>query len=192
MSDSPTMLIAGIGNIFFGDDAFGCEVARRCAGRTWPQGVRTTDFGIRGLDLAYALLDGYGVTILVDAVRRKAPVGTLFLIRPELDPATAADASFDGHSLQPEKMLRFARSIGADVSRVLLVGCEPAPFTEDDMQGGLGAEVEEAAHRAVTLIERLVDYLRGTSAGDLDLEHFHLPAGLLEPARRETREELTT
>ena len=192
MNPAPKILIAGIGNIFFGDDAFGCEVARRCTARPWPEGVRTFDFGIRGLDLAYALFDGYDATILVDAVCRRAPVGSLFLIRPELD-AAAAPASFDGHTMQPEKTLRFARSIGADVGRVLLLGCEPAPFTdEEQMQDGLSAAVEEAAGRAVTLLELLVDYWQGAGAGDLALENFHPPAALFEPAAMESGKELTT
>jgi hydrogenase maturation protease len=193
MNASPKILIAGIGNIFFGDDAFGCEVARRCAARAWPEGVRTFDFGIRGLDLAYALFEGYDATILVDAVCRRAPVGSLFLIRPELDDAGRQGASYDGHTMQPEKTLLFARSIGADVSRVLLLGCEPAPFTdEEQMQDGLSAAVEEAAGRAVTLLELLVDYLRGEGAGDLALEGFRPPSALFDPAGVETGKELAT
>ncbi|MDQ3686285.1 MAG: hydrogenase maturation protease, partial [Acidobacteriota bacterium] len=62
MTTQPRILIAGIGNIFLGDDAFGCEVAQRLSGRTLPDEVRVVDFGIRGLDLAYALMDGYDVT----------------------------------------------------------------------------------------------------------------------------------
>lgn len=194
MTTKPTILIAGIGNIFFGDDAFGCEVARRCAARTWPEGVRTHDFGIRGLDLAYALFDNYDATILVDIVCRHVPVGSLCLIRPELDQSLGRPVNFDGHTMQPEKTLLFARSIGADVSRVLLLGCEPAPFTDNEaeMRGGLSPEVDTAAGRAVTLLEKLVDFLQGPGAGDLDLKDFHPPAELLQPTRAETKQELTT
>ena len=61
------ILVAGIGNIFFGDDAFGCEVAAELAKRSWPDGVSIVDFGIRAYDLAYAIMDGYDATILIDA-----------------------------------------------------------------------------------------------------------------------------
>ena len=80
----PRILIAGIGNIFLGDDAFGVEVVRRLSTRKLPQNVRVTDFGIRGYDLAYALLDGYDTTILVDACPRGEPAGTLYVIEPDV------------------------------------------------------------------------------------------------------------
>ena len=191
MSEVPDILIAGIGNIFFGDDAFGCQVVGRCAARPWPKGVRAVDFGIRGLDLAYALLDGTGLTILVDAVDRRQPAGTLFLIRPEVS-GQERPANFDDHSLQPEAMLRYAQSLGADVSGVLLVGCQPGPFSEEGMQGGSSAQVEAAVGRALTVLEHLVDYLHGGGWQDRDLESFRLPAGLLEPAAAAQPEELAT
>src|SRR5271155_477948 len=84
-STLPRILIAGIGNIFLGDDAFGVEVARRLSAREWPQNVRVTDFGIRGYDLAYALLEGYDTTILVDACPRGEPAGTLYVIELDLN-----------------------------------------------------------------------------------------------------------
>ena len=191
MNEPPAILIAGIGNIFFGDDAFGCQVASRCAARAWPEGVRAVDFGIRGLDLAYALVDSTGLTILVDAVDRRAPVGTLFLIRPEVS-GDHRPANFDNHSLQPEAMLRYAQALGANVSSVLLLGCQPGPFGEEGMQGGLSPEVEGAVGRALPVLVQLVDYLRGGGLEDRDLEHFHLPAGLLAPAAVVQPEELQT
>ena len=42
---TPTILIAGIGNIFLGDDAFGVEVARSLARRTLPGEIQVKDFG---------------------------------------------------------------------------------------------------------------------------------------------------
>ena len=77
------VLVAGIGNIFHGDDGFGVAVAQQLAGRGLPPGVRVVDFGIRGLDLVYALLDGYSAAILIDAVERGDPPGTLSVIEPE-------------------------------------------------------------------------------------------------------------
>src|SRR5688572_21177077 len=120
------ILIAGIGNIFFGDDAFGVEVARRLAGRPLPEGVRVVDFGIRGIDLTYALLEDWAAVILVDAVPCGGTPGTLYVLEPEPDgEASAAVPTVEPHNLDPGKVLRLARSLGGAVERVLLVGCEP-------------------------------------------------------------------
>jgi hydrogenase maturation protease len=122
------LLVAGIGNIFQGDDGFGVAVAGELARRRLPEGVRVVDFGIRGLDLAYALLDGSGAAILVDIVQRDGPPGTLYVIEPE--PATAGDASLSPHAMAPHEVLRLASVLGAPGGRILLVGCEPARFGE--------------------------------------------------------------
>src|SRR5690242_16020615 len=82
---APKILIAGVGNIFLGDDGFGCEVAGRLARRPLPDGARVIDFGVRSLDLAYALMDGYDLTILVDAVQRGGEPGSLYVIEPDLN-----------------------------------------------------------------------------------------------------------
>ena len=83
----PRILIACIGNIFLGDDAFGVEVGRALVGRSFPEGVHVVDFGIRGMDLTFALMDGCDVAIMVDAVPRGARPGTLCLLEPVRDPA---------------------------------------------------------------------------------------------------------
>src|SRR6185503_5480722 len=88
----PTTLIAGIGNIFLGDDAFGCEVLQHLAQREWPENVRVVDFGIRGFDLAYALLEGYDLTIFVDATPRGGAPGTLYVIEPDMTEVDTLDA----------------------------------------------------------------------------------------------------
>ncbi|MBW3596701.1 MAG: hydrogenase maturation protease [Planctomycetes bacterium] len=151
----PRILVAGVGNIFFGDDAFGVEVAARLVDRPLPPEVRVHDFGIRGFDLAYAMTDGFEVVILVDAVPRGGPPGSLYLIEPEFD-GEAAAASLDAHSMDPVKVLRFARSLGGPLPRVLLVGCEPTPPPEDEMQMGLSEPVHAAVDEAADLIEWLV------------------------------------
>src|SRR5580765_4992644 len=111
----PSILIACIGNIFLGDDGFGCEVARHLAGRNWPENVRLVDFGIRGFDLAYALLDGYDVTIFVDATPRGNEPGTLYTIEPELDEIEsieARSAMVETHGMDPMKVLGLVKSMG--------------------------------------------------------------------------------
>jgi hydrogenase maturation protease len=152
------VLIACVGNIFFGDDAFGVEVAGRLAGRPLPEGVRVVDFGIRGLDLTYALLDDYEAVILVDAAPRGGAPGTLYVLEPEPAP-DEPDAAVELHTLDPAKVLRLARSLGGKVERVLLVGCEPRPPADDDIQMGLSEPVQAAVAEAVPLIESLLGRL---------------------------------
>lgn len=153
------ILIAGIGNIFFGDDAFGVEVARRLAGRPLPEGVKVVDFGIRGLDLTYAMLDGYKAVILVDAAPRGGEPGTLYVLEPgpeEVGPGWSGPM-VEMHNLEPRKVLRLARALGAPVERVVLVGCEPRPAAEDDeMSMEISAPVRSAIEEAVGLVEALV------------------------------------
>jgi hydrogenase maturation protease len=154
------ILIAGIGNIFLGDDGFGVEVAKRLAGRSYPAGVRVVDFGIRGFDLAYALMDGPEVTILVDACPRGGAPGTIYVIEPDLkepDSATGQFAFVEGHSMNPMNVLRVATSMGGKLKRVLLVGCEPESLGGDEGHMGLSAPVESAVDEAVATIERLVE-----------------------------------
>jgi hydrogenase maturation protease len=158
---TPRILVAGIGNIFLGDDAFGVEVARRLSTRQLPETVRVTDFGIRGYDLAYALLDGYDTTILVDACPRGDAPGTLYVIEPDLTNLGGPDeqqAAVEAHSMNPLNVLRLASSMGP-LKRVLLLGCEPATLGPEEGQMGLSAPIEavvdEAVKRSETkLIER--------------------------------------
>jgi hydrogenase maturation protease len=156
----PTILVAGIGNIFLGDDAFGVEVARLLATRKLPADVRVTDFGIRGFDLAYALQDGYETTILVDACPRGGAPGTLFVIEPDLnalDDPEAPQAVVEAHAMNPVTVLRLARAMNIEVRNVLLVGCEPATLGGEQGKMGLSAPVQRAVEDAVKLVESLID-----------------------------------
>ncbi|GHO97340.1 peptidase M52 [Reticulibacter mediterranei] len=150
-------LIACVGNIFLGDDGFGVEVAQRLLRREqkYPQGIDVIDFGIRGIELAYSLLEGYETLVLVDTVSRGEPPGTVFLIEPDLS-ATSSDDSFalDAHSLDPVKVFAFARTLGVPPIHTLLVGCEPASI--DEMQMGLSEPVQTAVGEAIKMIDALV------------------------------------
>src|SRR4029453_14059296 len=128
--NQPTILVAGIGNIFLGDDAFGCEVIKRLAGRDWPDNVKVVDFGIRGFDLAYALLEGYDVTIFVDATQRGQEPGTIYTIEPDIDDVenVAEQTAVETHDMNPMKVLGMVKSMGGRFERILLVGCEPETF----------------------------------------------------------------
>jgi hydrogenase maturation protease len=165
---SRRILIACIGNIFLGDDGFGVEVAQRLQ-RRYPEEVQVVDFGIRGMELAYTLLENYETLVLVDAVPRGGQPGTLYLIEPDLANfnaeagAEAGRTALDTHSMDPVKVLAFARTLGARPIRTLLVGCEPTPLGngEDytDMQMGLSAPVQAAVEDAVPMIDALVEKL---------------------------------
>src|ERR1700691_5618440 len=120
-SGAPRILIAGIGNIFLGDDAFGVEVVRRLLAREalrpdWTNNVTVKDFGIRGYDLAYALLDGYETTILVDGCPRAEPAGTLYVIEPDLQDMSGSpeeqQVAVEAHGMNPLHVIRLATSMG--------------------------------------------------------------------------------
>jgi hydrogenase maturation protease len=148
------VLVAGIGNVFLGDDGFGVEVVRRMAVRALP--ARVVDFGIRGFDLACALLEPLDLVVLVDAVRRGGAPGTLYLM--EVDPATEGRVDLQGHSMDPAQVIRNARAMGGRIqARVLLVGCEPASFGDPETGAmGLSGCVDEAVGRAIEMIEQVV------------------------------------
>jgi hydrogenase maturation protease len=152
----PSILVAGIGNIFLGDDGFGVEVIRRLSSREFPAEVRVEDFGIRGYDLAYALLDGPDVTILVDAAGRGGTPGTIYVIEPDVTGHSAMDA----HAMNPVSVLQLAKSMGPVPGRVVLVGCEPQTLGGDEGQMGLSeivfSAVDEAARLVYDLIEKLL------------------------------------
>src|ERR671910_98812 len=162
---SGRILVAGIGNIFLGDDGFGCEVVRRLAERELPEGVEVVDFGIRGLDLAYALQDDYEVVVFVDAVPRGEESGTVYLIEPEIE--EDGEVSLDTHGMDPVKVIRLARALGARPARILVVGCEPQVIPPhgggsethhhyDEMLMELSEPVRAAVEEAAKLVESLV------------------------------------
>jgi len=159
--NAPRILIAGIGNIFQGDDAFGSELARRLLARPWPDSVRVEDFGIRGIDLTYALTDGYDVAILIDAIDRGGEPGTLYLIEPTLD--DAAPGTLDAHSLDPLRVLLQARAWGAQLANIYLVGCQPGELGGDEGCLGLSPAVEAALGEGARMVETLVARLLETS-----------------------------
>jgi hydrogenase maturation protease len=157
----PRILVAGIGNVFLGDDGFGVEVVTRLARRRLPDGVRLADFGIRGLDLAYALLEDWDAAILVDATARGGAPGTVYVVEPEVPvevPSGGLGVTLDGHAMDPVNVLRVVRSMGGAPSRLRLVGCEPQRFEGEDGAPavGLSDAVEAAVDPAMAAVETLV------------------------------------
>jgi len=154
---SPRILVAGVGNIFLGDDAFGVEVARRLMQRQIPPNVTVRDFGIRSYDLAFALMNQWELSILVDALPRGGRAGTIYVMEPELPNGNVNQEALDGHSMNPVAVLQLVQALGGKIARLLVVGCEPAtvePSAAGEM--GLTAPVEGAIEEAIRVIEGLI------------------------------------
>jgi len=147
----PRVLVAGIGNIFLGDDGFGVEVIKALEHAELPPWVRVADYGIAGMHLAYDLLGGYETTILVDATPHGRPPGTVSLIEADTE-NLAASPEIDAHGMSPEAVFRLLRLLGGEAGRVLIVGCEPARLAEGI---GLSPEVEAAVPAAVAAVTEL-------------------------------------
>ena len=151
------VLVACVGNIFLGDDGFGVEVARSLSHRQLPEGVSVKDFGIRGFDLAYALLDPWDLVIIVDALPRGEAAGTLFVIEPELHRPASADTALNPHGMDPVRVLSLAASMGTISAQVLVVGCQPNDLG-DELEGRMGLSapvqgvVEEASNTILDLV----------------------------------------
>jgi hydrogenase maturation protease len=150
---SKRILIAGLGNIFCSDDAFGVSVIERLAARSWPEGVEVQDFGIRGIHLAYQLLEPYDLVVLVDAVQRDGPPGTVYVVEAEPDPEPGPEVSMDAHDLGPDAVLSLVPRLGGTLGAVVVVGCEPA---EMGTGIGLSPAVEAAVETAAQLVTDLV------------------------------------
>jgi len=152
------VLVAGVGNIFLGDDGFGVEVVRRMGQRP---GIRVVDFGIRGLDLTYALLEPHDFVVLVDVARRGGRPGTLYLMEvPEVGDDSAC---LEAHGMVPAQVFRAVRSMGGTLTNVFVVACEPESFGEPGVgRMGLSPSVEASIDGAIAMIESLVQ--RGLAA----------------------------
>ncbi|HEY4428459.1 MAG TPA: hydrogenase maturation protease [Solirubrobacteraceae bacterium] len=159
---SSRVLVAGIGNVFLGDDGWGVALAARLAERRLAPGVEVADFGIRGMDLAYALQEGYSAVVLLDATPRGERPGTLYVIEPELD---QIDAGVDAHGMNPERVLALARSLGSSLPRTLIVGCEPQTRMGADDElivAELTEPVRASLEPAAEIVEQLLSELTGT------------------------------
>jgi hydrogenase maturation protease len=161
-----SVLIAGIGNIFLQDDGFGVEVAHRLGAETLSEVVRVADFGIRGIHLAYELLEReYDLTVLVDAIARGDKPGTLYLVEPDLENLQATgEVSADAHAMTPQQVFQLLNSLGGSPGRVLIVGCEPLETGEGiGLSEPVAGAVEEAVKLILDVVRREVD---GTAEAD--------------------------
>lgn len=158
-----TVLVAGLGNIFSSDDGFGVAVVDELSRRSLPAEVEVRDFGIRGIHLAYQLLEPYDLVVLVDAVQRGGPPGTVYLIEAEpgiqSDDGPGEDVTMDAHDLGPDAVLSLVPRLGGTVGPVVVVGCEPAGI---DAGMGLSPAVQDAVGTAVQMV---IDVVTGQVAG---------------------------
>jgi hydrogenase maturation protease len=167
------ILVGGIGNVFFGDDAFGVEVVRRLRERSFPADVHVVDFGVRGFDLACALVDGYDTAILVDVTQRGERPGTLYVIDPTRGPSAGdPPRHVDGHGLDPVAVLALAQALGGVLPEMRLVGCEPERMGDGEEDLGLSDSVRAALEPAMALVESLV-----SEAREAGLEALRLRSG---------------
>jgi hydrogenase maturation protease len=156
------ILIAGIGNIFRGDDGFGVEVVMCLARRNLPADVHVVDFGIRGIDLTYALMDGYSAVVMVDTMQRGEAPGIVSVIEPRLKEIEDEDQlGFSPHDLDPVRAWQLARLLGANCPRLLVIACEPLTFGDETGAMGLSAPVTAAVEPAVAAAEMLARHLLG-------------------------------
>jgi hydrogenase maturation protease len=147
-------LVAGVGNVFLGDDAFGVEVVRLLGEQPREDGVEIRDFGIRGVHLAYELLNGCDLFVLIDAAPRGEKPGTVTVVDVELpDRASLTSPVIDAHSLTPDSIFALLVSLGGRPGRSLLVACEPA-----DVSAGMGLSepVTEALPHAVRAVQEIL------------------------------------
>ncbi|HEY0317313.1 MAG TPA: hydrogenase maturation protease [Solirubrobacterales bacterium] len=149
------VLVAGIGNVFLGDDGFGVALANRLAASELPAGVEVVDFGIRGIDLAWAMQDGYDAVVLLDATPRGSAPGTLYLIEPEVEPGAHP---IEGHGMDPVTVLSLVHALGGTPPRTLVVGCEPLTRIDPDDESVV-ADLSEPVRLALDEGMKMVDSL---------------------------------
>jgi hydrogenase maturation protease len=164
------ILVAGVGNAWLQDDAFGGEVARRMEVEGVPSGVTVMDFGTGGLDLAYEVMRGYDALVILDASRHGGEPGTLYVIEPERDeiaPEIADGEMIDPHGMDPATMLRFVRATGGWPGKVVVIGCEPGEV--DEVGLGLTPPVAAAVERAIELVRETIAELQTDAAYEAKL-----------------------
>jgi hydrogenase maturation protease len=156
-------LVAGVGNVFQRDDAFGVEVIRLLEGRPRPPGVKVADFGIRGVHLVYELLDGCDLFVLVDAAQRGCAPGTVTVLEVEPEHLPSPSGVMDAHGLAPDQVFAMLAALGGRPGRSLVVACEPA-----DVSAGMGLsdQVQEALPAAVRAVEEILEQVQREEGAD--------------------------
>ncbi|MGA2924917.1 MAG: hydrogenase maturation protease [Solirubrobacteraceae bacterium] len=144
------ILVAGVGNVFLGDDGFGVALADRLSRLALPAGVEVVDFGIRGIDLAFAICEGYDAVVLLDATPRGRPAGTLYVIEVHRD---EGQPELDAHAMDPVKVIALARTFGGAPPRMFVIGCEPHAL---ELPGTLSEPVRASLDEAARMVQSLL------------------------------------
>jgi hydrogenase maturation protease len=167
------VLVAGVGNIFLGDDAFGVEVAQRLRQKPTLAGITVRDFGTRGLDLAYTLADGFDAFVLVDTMARGYAPGTLSVLEPDFESSEpTAELLGPAHGVDPCRVLALVRALGGSLKIARLVSCEPLAFgSEDEPMLELSVPVKEAVEQALPIVEAIALELSGEATTRSDGDH---------------------
>lgn len=170
VSAPPTrVLVAGIGNVFLGDDGFGVALSNRLSACELPAGVEVVDFGIRGMDLAWAIQDGYDAVVLLDATPRGGPPGTLYLIEPEVE---ARAHPVEAHGMDPVSVLSLVHALGGTPPRTLVVGCEPATvidFDDENLVADLSEPVRLALDQGMKMVNEVLAELTAANENERSL-----------------------
>ena len=145
------VLVAGIGNVFLTDDGFGSEVARRLAATPLPAGVKVVDYGIRGMHLAYDLLDGYDALVVIDAMPGNGSPGDLAVL--EVGPEDLGEGELDAHGMAPVAVLAGLGQLGGNLPPTYVVGCQPSEVGEGM---GLTPVVAAAVEPALDLVREVL------------------------------------
>jgi hydrogenase maturation protease len=152
---SARILVAGVGNVFFGDDGFGCAAARRLLERGMHGNVRVVDFGIGSIHLSFELLEGYEMVVIMDATARGGAPGTVYVIEPDLEDAREYAAPADAHTVDPDAVLALIAASPARPRRVVVVGCEPETMAPGmELSGPVMGAVERACDAVAEIVER--------------------------------------
>lgn len=174
------VLVAGVGDVFRGDDGFGAYAVRELTERGYPQQVRVTDFGVKSEDLASEIQNGYEAVILLEAVANGGTPGTLYVFDPEVDPVEAGQAIFSSQGLAPEDALKVLDAFDGYDGQILIVGCEPQSFEQVD---ALNDPVEAALPDAMSLLDSLLARLLGRDGEILGADSGGSPATPMVAAR---------
>lgn len=153
------ILVAGIGNIFLGDDGFGSEVVRNTDLPQDDPNVRVLDYGIRGMHLAYDLLEEWDTLVLVDALPSRGRPGTVHVF--QADHQSGSDTTgLDAHCMDPAAVFASLQALGGHPPYTVVVGCE-AGGVEEGM--GLTEPVARAVPRAARAVEEIVAALQSAA-----------------------------
>ncbi len=116
-----------------------------------PDGVTVIDYGIRGMHLAYDLLDGVAALVIVDAMPIEGSPGDIAVL--QIGPEDLGRGELDAHGMDPVAVLGSLQALGGSLPPTFVVGCRPATVTEGM---GLSPAVQAAVPVAAAAVIRVI------------------------------------